>query len=145
MNIIVQEDSSCTEPEIIIRCGQADAAIFQMLAVLRTFDRKLTGIREGRVFVVDASDVFYFESVDKKTFLYTDSEVMETPLRLYELEERLSGGSFFRASKSLIINITRIASLKPEFSGKLEVTLVNGERLHVSRQYVPELRKRLEL
>ena len=34
--------------------------------------------------------MLYIESVDKRTFLYTEESVYETPLRLYELEERLA-------------------------------------------------------
>lgn len=116
-----------------------------MLSVLRSFDKKLTGTGYGKTFVVDAADVLYFDSVDKKTFLYTQDDVLETPLRLYELEERLCGGSFFRASKSTIINISKISSLRPELSGKIEVTFCNTKKLYVSRQYVQELKGKLGL
>lgn len=116
-----------------------------MLAVLHSFDKSLIGTKDGQAFVIDAADVLYFDSVDKRTFLYTQSDVLETPLRLYELEEQLSGGSFFRASKSTIINISKISSLRPELSGKFEVTLSNAEKLYVSRQYVPELKNKLGL
>jgi DNA-binding LytR/AlgR family response regulator len=116
-----------------------------MLAYLRSFDKKLTGTRDGRTFVIDSADVLYFDTVDKRTFLYTQNDVLETPLRLYELEEQLAGGSFFRASKSVIINISKISSLRPELSGKIEVTLSNAEKLYVSRQYVPELKSKLGL
>jgi len=57
----------------------------------------------------------------------------------------LSHGDFFRASKQNIINIAKIAFMRPEFSGKIEVTLQSGERLYVSRQYVPVLKQKLGL
>lgn len=116
-----------------------------MLALIRSFDKKIIGARDGKTFVIDAADVLYFDTVDKRTFLYTQDDVLETPLRLYELEEQLSGGSFFRASKSMIINISKISSLRPELSGKIEVTLSSAEKLYVSRQYVPELKNKLGL
>ncbi|WP_407920378.1 LytTR family transcriptional regulator DNA-binding domain-containing protein [Gottfriedia luciferensis] len=37
--------------------------------------------------MLSSKDIFYFESVDKKNFIYTDKEVFETALRLYEVEE----------------------------------------------------------
>jgi DNA-binding LytR/AlgR family response regulator len=116
-----------------------------MLAIIRSFDKKLIGTKDGKTFVIDTTDVLYFDTADKRTFLYTQDNVLETPLRLYELEEQLSGGSFFRASKSMIINISKISSLRPELSGKIEVTLSNAEKLYVSRQYVPELKNKLGL
>ncbi|MBC8570672.1 LytTR family transcriptional regulator DNA-binding domain-containing protein [Oscillospiraceae bacterium NSJ-54] len=114
-----------------------------MLAALRMFEHKLTGWREGRTFLLDTREVLYIDTVDKKTFLYQDKEVYETPLRLYELEERLSGSDFIRISKSAIVNLARVSSLRPEFGGRLELSLENGERVLVSRQYAPALREKI--
>ena len=143
MKIVINEDIAVEETEVIINCKKGDKDIFKMLAILRSFDQKLTGVRDGSTFIIDAVDVLYCESVDRKTFIYTMDGTYETPLRLYELEERLLGGDFFRASKQNIINISKIVSLRPEFSGKIEVTLQSGERLYVSRQYVPVLKSKL--
>lgn len=145
MKISINENSALQETEIIIHCRSADAQLFEMLALLNTFNKKILGEKDGETFVIDARDVLYFEAVDRRTFLYTGNAVLETPLRLYALEERLAGGSFFRASKSTIINIAEIASLRPELSGRMEVTLSSGEKLSVSRQYVPLLKQKLEL
>ena len=114
-----------------------------MLAVLNSFDQKLTGVKGGLTFILDVNEVLYCDSVDKKTFIYTMDGVFETPLRLYELEERLSGGDFFRASKQNLINLSKIVSMKPDISSRVEVTLQSGERLYVSRQYVPILKSKL--
>ena len=143
MKITINEDAAIEETEIIINCRKGDNEVYRMIAILRSFDRKLTGTKDGRTFIIDAVDVMYCESVDKKTFIYTNDDVFETVLRLYELEERLSHGEFFRASKQNIINISKIMSMRPEISGKIEVTLQNGERLYVSRQYVPTLKSKL--
>ncbi len=144
MKITIQENERLQETEVIIHCRQADDETLRLVAALRGLDRKLTGTKDGRTFVVDPVSVLYFESVDKKTFVYTESDVLETFLRLYELEERLPR-DFFRASKSTIINIARIKSIMPDFGGRLEVTLINGERLLVSRQYAHDLKIKLEL
>ena len=145
MRIVINEDAAADETEVIINCKKADGDVIKMLAVLRSFDRKLTGVKDGRTFILDAAEVMYCDSVDKKTFIYTMDGVFETPLRLYELEERLSGGDFFRASKQNLVNLAKIVSMKPEFSGKIELLLISGERLYVSRQYVPVLKLKLGL
>ena len=67
---------------------------------MRTLDFKLTGYRDGQTYIVDAFDVVYIDTADKRTFLYIATEVFESDLRLYELEEQLSKADFFRASKS---------------------------------------------
>ena len=57
---------------------------------LKIFENKEFGsIRtvqlNNETYFVDSLDVFYFESVDNRTFLYTADDVMEVKLRLYEL------------------------------------------------------------
>lgn len=145
MKISLQEDPTCTETQVSIRCSAANEEIMDLLATLRAFDRKITGEREGQTFLLDAADILYADSVDKRTFLYTSSGVYESPLRLYELEDRLSAGGFFRASKSLVVNFQQIRSLRPEFGGRMLLTMKNGEKCLVSRQYVPTLKARLGL
>ena len=43
----------------------------------------------------------------------------------------------------MLLNIEVIQSVSPTFSGRFEATLVNDERVAVSRKYVPELKKAL--
>ena len=146
MKVRVQESLSHQEPEAIIYCRNADdAEVKRALAFLSQLDCQLIGKKDGASVHVPAGEVLYFDSVDKQTFMYTESDVFEIPLRLYMLEERLSSGSFFRASKNAIINLHKIASLKPEFGGRMEATLINGERLLISRQYLPKLKIKLEM
>lgn len=143
MKLSIEEREDLPETEVIIRCCRTDPQILKMIATLRAFDQKLTGLREGRTFLLDAEDVLYIDTADKKTFLYTAKEVYETPLRLYELEERLAARDFFRASKSAIVNFNQIKSMRPEFGGRMELTMTNGEKLFVSRQYVPTIKQKL--
>lgn len=90
-------------------------------------------------------ETFYFEAVDSRTFLYTQDDVMEIRQRLYELEAILSNQDFIRISKSLIVNINKIRSLKPELNRTILATMCNGERLSISRKYVPAFRKLLSV
>ena len=55
------------------------------------------------------------------------------------------GTSFFRASKSLVINADKIDSIRPSLSGRFEVVLQNKEKLIVSRQYVRVLKHMIGL
>ena len=89
-------------------------------------------------------DVFYIEAVDNKTFLYCKHEVYESKQKLYELEE-LAMSDFLRISKSVIVNLSKIKSLSPSLSGRLEAVLMNGEKVIISRQYVNELKKSLNI
>ena len=79
------------------------------------------------------------------TFLYTAETVLETPLRLYELEDRLAGTEFVRASKQMLVNFDHVASIRPAMNARLQLMLDNGEAVVVSRQYAPVVKKKLGL
>ncbi len=143
MKIRIEEDPSAEDLEITIRCRQTGESVIRILEMLRMTDQKLTGHRDGRTYILDVEQIFYIDTVEKRTFLYTEQEVYETPLRLYELEGRLESCDFFRASKSSIINFNQIQSLKPEFGGTMQVIMNNGERLNVSRQYAKQIKEKL--
>lgn len=145
MQIVLEEEPGRREVQVTIRCGRADGQVQKLLALLRTLDEKITGQRDGQTYLLEMEEVLYMDTVDKRTFLYTAEGVFETPLRLYELEERLGPYDFFRASKSAIVNFGAIQSLRPDLGGRLRLTLRNGEAVYVSRQYAQGLKKRLGL
>lgn len=144
MKITINESETLEDIEIVVNCKRVDENLLKMIAAIRAFDRKITGTKEGKLFVLEVDDIYYFESVDKKTFMYMDKDVYENTMRLYELEEKFSNSDFFRASKSTIINLSKVKVITPVFGGKLEVVLENDEKLMVSRQYVPLLKSKLE-
>lgn len=145
MRVFIEEGEQFGETEVVIRCRKTDPQVTRIFSLLQTFEQKLTGVRDGQTYLLEAERVLYVDTADKKTFFYTAEGVYETPLRLYELEERLAPCDFFRASKSSIINFNGIRSLRPDFGGRMLLTMVNGEQLMVSRQYVPYIKNKLGL
>lgn len=143
MKITIHENESIQETEVIIKCRQADEQVLRIVAGLRANDKKITGLCGGQTYLLGLQDILYIDTTDRKTFLYTAKQVYETPFRLYELEEQLAPEDFFRATKSSVINFAKIVSLRPEFGGRMLVTMENGEKLTVSRQYVPVIRQKL--
>ena len=89
------------------------------------------------------TEIFYFEVVDERAFVYTQSEVYEAKEKLYEFERLCAGSTLFRCSKSMILNADRIDYVRPSLSGRFEAVLSNGEKVVVSRKYVAELKRLL--
>ena len=143
MKITIDERPEASGIEVAIVCRRTDQQVLDIVARLRMFDRKVTGSANGGTHVVSAEDVLYVESVDKRTFFYTASGVYETPLRLYEMEERLEGCDFLRVAKGCVVNFRRIASLRPDLNGRIIATMDNGERVVISRQYAPDVKRKL--
>lgn len=96
-----------------------DPLVNKIISALNTVDAKLLCRRQGETFQLGLADILYIESVDRKTFLYTEEQVYETDRRLYELEDYLKDHSFFRTSKTTIINLRRTKSIRPEIGARL--------------------------
>jgi len=143
MKIIIEDINPGEEEQIIIRCRSLNEATLKFISDLKMGNKKLTGIKDGIITMIEPQNVCYFEGVDNKVFIYCKQNVFETKLKLYEIEEEYENTNFFRASKSIIVNITKIKSISPAFSGRFEALLFNGEKIVISRQYVPELKKKL--
>lgn len=141
MKITIEENLDLAEPEVIIRCSVQNEAVRRIEAMLQTISRRITAKSGQASFSVPLGEILYFESVDKRTFLYTGDQVLETDLRLYEAGQISS--DFFRASRSNVVNLQRVQSIQPVFGSRAELKMENGERVIVSRQYYPELKRKL--
>ena len=106
---------------------------------------KITCKKDDKTYRVRLDDVLYIETVDEHLFIYCENDVYENRMRLYEAEEICRGTLFFKASKSMLINIKKIDNMKPSLSGRFELTMINGEKLLVSRKYVSDLKKKMRL
>lgn len=140
---MIHSDNAIEEMKIDIYCKRLTPELEKVIAMLKMLEQKLTGVYEGETCFLDPDMVLYIDTTDKRTFIYTKDKIYETALKLYELEEQLSGIGFFRGGKSMIINLRHIESLRADLNRKIQVTMDNGEKLLVSRQYAEELKRRL--
>lgn len=145
MKITIVDREDHEEDEIIIRCRQMDEQLLKLVYALKAGQERLTVLQDGNILQVAPKDIYYFEAVDNKVFLYLEKEVCETKLKLYELEKQFAGTDFLRISKSVILNLAKVKSLSPAFNGRFEATMKNGEKLVISRQYVAALKEKLGL
>ena len=140
---ITKTDKS--QPEMVeIHCHKISDEVREIVAFVKTRQGQLTGTIDDRQFEIPVSDVFYIEAVDNKTFIYTQSKVYETRQKLYEFEELLKNKRFLRISKSALLNLMKISSIKPALNGRFTAVLYSGEEMVISRKYVPEFKKALK-
>ena len=118
--------------------------IQEIVSFVKSRQGQLSVTRDGRRFEVPVMDLFYAESVDDRVFLYTASKCYEIRMKLYELEDLLKSKSFLRISKSMIVNLMKISSVRPALNGRFSAVLKNGEEIIISRKYVPELKRTLK-
>ncbi len=133
INIEVQEGIEDTV--VTIRCKEHNAQIDRLVAAMLVIDRRMTVFCGGHMAELDLEKVLYIESVDRKCFVYTGEKVYESCNKLYELEQQLEQYLFARINKACVVNLKNVESIKTYIDRRLLMTLINGERLVVSRQY----------
>ena len=133
------------KPEILeIRCHEISDEVREIVAFVKSRQGQLTGTADDRMYEIAVSDIFYIESVDSKTFIYCKNREYETKQKLYELEEMLRDKHFLRVSKSVLLNLMKVSSIKPALNSRFTAVLFSGEQVIISRKYVPELKKALK-
>ncbi len=142
MKITIEAPKPGEEDEIIVRCADLDERVLKLIQALRAED-KLTGYIDDKIVKLSLKEIYYFEAVDNKVFSYTAKETYEVHKKLYEIEQAFEHTDFLRISKSVIVNVSKIAYVKPIFNGRFEAKLKNDEKVIVSRQYVADLKKKL--
>ncbi len=144
MKITIEKIAEKEKEAALLQITEMTPDIQAAISLLGNGEQVLLGIRGDERVPCPISKIYYIESVDEKTFLYTKSECLEVKYKLYELESILDQ-RFFRCSKSMICNMRKIQSIKAGDNSRLNATLLNGEALIITRSYVPEFKKRLGL
>lgn len=145
MKINIEQSSLHNEVEITIKCNSIDESLEKLISSLRLYSSTISGKKDDKVYFLRPEDVFYFDTVDEKTFIYTADSVFETSLKLYEIEERFIGTSIIRISKSTVLNLIKIDYVSPLLNGRIQTVLQNGEKVIISRQYVSAFKNKLGL
>ena len=143
MKITVEHIES-EENEVILRCRELDDEMLRLLALVRAGMQKLLVWNEQKELLpLNVSETVYCETVEEKTFVYTENGMYQTALTLSELEERWAAMGLLRCGKSCVANLYAIRRLRSCGGGRIEATLSTGEKIVISRQYAPALRERL--
>jgi len=100
----------------------------------------------GDIDYILPQNILYIYRDDKVTKIITQTDEYDVRTTLKELESRLVPFSFFRIHKGYLVNLKYVSRLTPWFNGAYQLELEGlGEKLSVSRNYVKDLRQRLEL
>jgi DNA-binding LytR/AlgR family response regulator len=143
MEITVKKIGDSEKEYIEIGCHKKDEKIDEIVRFIRSREGILNGTKDDRQYSLLLPDILYIEAVDEKTFIYLEKDCYESGRRLYEFEEALVTRNFARISKSVVVNLMKITSIKPSLNGRFSCVLTNGEQVIISRKYVPDIREKL--
>ena len=143
LKITIDVDDKNEEIEVNIKCNKLTSEVENLIATLRIINQQMLVIKDNENYLIDVNKISYVEALERKTFVYTEDEIFESKLKLYEMEERLCHCGFIRISKSCLVHLKYIKSIKNDIERKLRLTMKNDEQIIVSRQYADEIKKRL--
>ncbi len=142
MRVRFEQVDTKEQEQALIRATEKNADILNAIDLLENGSGGLTVTQDGNTYLCKLTQVYYIESVDKRTWVYTRDGCFESRERLYELEEKL-GLYYVRISKSMIVNLRKIRNVSAQTGARMIAELLNGEKVVISRSYTGEIKRRL--
>jgi DNA-binding LytR/AlgR family response regulator len=131
------------ETEIDIAYSRMTNRLSKMVGYIRQYTYMVEAFWNGKSFLIPLDEILYFDTTDRKTFLYTNKQVYECRKALIEVENELSNTTVIRISKETLLNTTALVNVRPYPNHRLMAELSNGENLIISRKYISILQNRL--
>ena len=144
MDVKIKQISAGEQEQVLICCHEVTEEVREIAAFIRSRQGTLSGVQGEKQYEIPVFELYYIESVDGRTFLYTKTQVYETSYWIYELESLLRAMHFLRVSKSMLLNLMKIRSIQPALNGRLVAVLQSGEEAIISRSYVKALKSALK-
>ena len=141
------EMSEGVQEEVVIRCREITPEIIRLQQLLSgNSDRSNQFLlyKGDTEYYLNVNDIIFFETEGNAVMAHTKNDMYETRRKLYELEE-LSGGRFQRISKSAIVNVDKVYSIKRNVTSSSAIEFQGTHKqIYVSRAYYKVLREKLE-
>ena len=119
------------DDELCLQYVNVTPEVERIICFMNGEQTKLMGWKDKTLTVLEQHEILYIESVDGRTFAYTEKEELKLDDTLSQLEQLLSGINFFRCSKSMILNIDKVKHLRSLPSNRIDATMCNGEHIMI--------------
>lgn len=143
MKLRLHQRQELEETEIDIAYSRMTNRLSKMVGYIRQYTYMVEAFWNGKSFLIPLDEILYFDTTDRKTFLYTNKQVYECRKALIEVENELSNTTVIRISKETLLNTTALVNVRPYPNHRLMAELSNGENLIISRTYISILQNRL--
>ena len=143
MRLIKTKEENIEENYLELHYDKIDEETNAVLDRLRDTLRYIEGVSEDKRVSVAVTDIYYIETVDRKTFAYTKDMCVEIKEALRDIIEEFAKVGFVRISKSTVVNIYKIKKLQGDLNMRVIIFLKNDEKLVMNRSYRTEFYDRL--
>ncbi|MBD5453017.1 MAG: LytTR family transcriptional regulator [Lachnospiraceae bacterium] len=142
MKVKIRNVLSKQDEQVVIECVEMTPELEDIKNYCLAKGAFLTGyINASSQQQICIKDILYVEAIDEKVFAYTKENVFEIRQRLYELETELAPYKFIRCSKSFLICLLKVESIRPALNGRYLACMENGEEVIISRKYAKHVKK----
>jgi len=146
VNIRLETDPSCREPEVIIRTNQPTPLTDRIIsAIERCVEYPSVAVYKGDTLVfLTPGEIIRVYTENRKLMIHAESGVYETRQPLKNLEELLIGEHFVRISRFEIVNLRKATAFDFSFAGTVRMIFEDGSETWVARRYMPMIRQTLK-
>ena len=144
MIINLEQNPSQKDIEISITYPVKNKIVERIVSFVKSVDTQIECYSDGGVKLVNATDIYYIESVDGKTVACCEKESYFVKSRLYQIYEKLKDNGFIQVSKYCILNINKLDKFRPLDNNRLEAVLSNGAFLCITRKYISGIKQILQ-
>jgi len=144
MILRLNQNTAQKDIEISISYPVKNKTVERIVSLIKSVDKQIECFSDDGKNWVNVSDIYYIESVDKKTIAFCEKENYQIRKRLYQVYEELADNGFVQISKYCILNINKLEKITPLLNSHMEAILSNGKCLYVTRKYLAGIKQGLK-
>jgi len=144
--MIIKLEQNTAQKDILISITYPvkNKTIERVVSLIKSLDKQIECYSDDTLKKINVSDIYYIESIDKKTFVFCEKGSYQIKKRLYQVYEELADNGFVQVSKYCILNINKLEEITPLVNSHMEAVLSNGKCLYVTRKYLAGIKQMLK-
>jgi len=135
--VLRAQEALVEEQDFAARLGP----LLESLAAQGRYLTRLAVRDRNHIRVLDVGEVDWIGVEEEQVIVHVGDEAYPIRRTLAELEARLDPTTFFRAHRSVIVNLDRVKEVIPWFKGSHKLRLTTGVEVELSRAQARALRK----
>jgi DNA-binding LytR/AlgR family response regulator len=144
MVLNLEQDATQNDIEVSIKYPEKNKIVDRLISFVNSLNTKIEGYIVDSIKQINVSDIYYIESIDKKTIVFCENENYQVKSRLFQIHDKLTSKGFVQISKYCILNINKLEKIKTLANSHLEAVLSNGKCLYVTRKYLADIKRILQ-
>jgi DNA-binding LytR/AlgR family response regulator len=141
MVLRLEQNTAKNDIEVSISFPVKNRIVERIVSFIKSINSQIECYSDDTVKLVNASDIYYIESVDGKTVVCCEKEKYIVKSRLYQIYEKLKDNGFIQISKYCVLNINKLDKFRPLDNNRLEAVLSNGVYLCITRKYISGIKQ----